>query len=107
MLYFLLLFGAVVFNTGSGVLYKTSSLSSNRNMAVALLSLGLLLGAVNAVLYTKSLKGLRLNVAYPIFSTASIVLLSVLSVPFFGENMTNRNALGILVVCVGIFLLVG
>lgn len=69
-----------------------------------LLVAGLLLGAVNAALYTKSLKGISLNTAYPVFSAGSLVLVVIVSIFLFGETVSIYKMLGILVLVGGVVL---
>jgi multidrug transporter EmrE-like cation transporter len=102
-LFFLIL--AALLNAGSNVFYKYSSLSSQQKMlSLALLGVGLLLGAVNVVLFTKSLKGISMNVAYPIYSAGTIVLVTIASILIFGENVTVLRVVGISVISLGVIL---
>lgn len=94
---------AILLNSASYVFYKYSCLSSaKRLVSVLLLLAGLVLGAANATLYTKSLKGLGLNTAYPIFSALSLVLVTVLSLAVFGEAISARKLLGLAILVVGV-----
>jgi len=102
-LFFLIL--AALLNAGSNVFYKYSSLSGQQKMlSLALLGVGLLLGAVNVVLFTKSLKGISMNVAYPIYSAGTIVLVTIASILIFRENVTVLRIVGISVISLGVIL---
>jgi multidrug transporter EmrE-like cation transporter len=96
---------AVVLNAGSSLFYKYSSLSgANKTLSALLLAAGLSLGAINAVLYTKSLGGINLNTAYPVFSACSLILVSVLALLVFGEEFSLRKVAGIAVLAAGVAL---
>jgi Membrane transporters of cations and cationic drugs len=106
MLYAVLLSSAVVLNAGSSFFYKYSSLNDqNRPLSIALLSIGLGLGAVNAVLYTKSLKGIELNLAYPIFSAGTLVLVTALSLFVFREGISATRLAGIGILIAGVVVI--
>lgn len=105
MQYVLCLIGAIVFNMGSGILYKASSNQSDKKTSIFLISLGLILGIFNVLLYTFSLKKIRLNVAYPIFSGGSIILITLFSIIFFNEAISMKVVIGVLTVCIGIFVI--
>jgi spermidine export protein MdtJ len=99
----LFLVSAIFINVASSVFYKYSSLNSqNRSLSLALLMTGLGLGAINAVLYTKSLKGISLNTAYPAFSAGSMVLVTVLSLFVFHEGFSAQKAIGIAMLIAGV-----
>jgi len=101
---FFLIF-AVLLNAGSNVFYKYSSLNSHQKLlSLVLITLGLLLGGVNAVFYTRSLKGISLNIAYPIFSAGSIILVTLVSILIFRESVTALKIVGISIICLGVVL---
>ncbi len=103
MRYIVLLFIAVLLNAGSSLFYKYSSLNTeNRILSIVLLLSGLGLGAINAVLYTKSLKGIRLNTAYPVFSAGSLILVALASLVVFKEAFSVQKILGIALLVVGV-----
>jgi multidrug transporter EmrE-like cation transporter len=74
-------------------------------LSLVLITLGLLLGGVNAVFYTRSLKGISLNIAYPIFSAGSIILVTLISILVFRESITVLKMVGISVITVGVILI--
>jgi multidrug transporter EmrE-like cation transporter len=105
MNYVFFLIFAVLLNAGSNVFYKYSSLNSQEKMlSLVLIGLGLLLGAVNAVFYTRSLKGISLNIAYPIFSAGSIILVTLISIFVFKESITVLKIVGISVITLGVIV---
>jgi small multidrug resistance pump len=103
--YLFFLIFAVLLNAGSNVFYKYSSLNSQqRLLSLVLITLGLLLGLVNAVFYTRSLKGISLNIAYPIFSAGSIILVTLISIFIFKEGITPLKIVGISIISLGVIL---
>jgi multidrug transporter EmrE-like cation transporter len=105
MQYVIFLTFAVVLNAGSSVFYKYSSLNSEKKvLSIILLSLGLLIGAINAILFAESLKGIKLNTAYPIFSAGSLILITIVSIFIFREAITFQKILGIFILTVGVIL---
>jgi multidrug transporter EmrE-like cation transporter len=105
MPYVLFLGIAVLLNAGSSFFYKYSSLNSEkRTISIILLLVGLGLGAINAVFYTKSLKGIKLNTAYPIFSAGSLVLVSIISLVFFREMLSVQKIIGICLLIAGVVI---
>ena len=69
---------AVVFNVIVSLLFKQSS-RADKNSALMMVVGAWLLGAVNALCYSKSLSRIDLSVAYPTFAAGSIVLICVAS----------------------------
>jgi small multidrug resistance pump len=105
MQYIILLTFAVILNAGSSVFYKYSSQNSEKQLlSIILLSIGLLIGAINATLYTKSLKGINLNTAYPIFSAGSLILVTIVSFFIFKESISVQKILGVFVLIAGVVL---
>ena len=94
---------AILLNAGSSVFYKLSS-QSNGRIAFLLFLAGISLGGVNAFFYTKSLNRIQLEVAYPVFSAGSIILVTLASILLFSEAFSMRQAFGIVAVLVGIVL---
>jgi undecaprenyl phosphate-alpha-L-ara4N flippase subunit ArnE len=95
---------AILLNAGSSVFYKLSS-QSNGRIAFLLFLAGITLGGVNAFFYTRSLNRIQLEVAYPIFSAGSIILVTLASIFFFSEAFSLRQAFGIVAIMLGIVLL--
>jgi len=94
---------AVILNAGSSFFYKYSSLNTEkRTLSIILLLLGLGLGAINAILYTKSLMGIKLNTAYPVFAAGSLVLVSMISLVVFHETFSIQKIVGICLLIGGV-----
>lgn len=102
---YILLFFAVLFNVSAYVIFKTISGKPNNFQWFVIFSIGLLMGAINTFLFTKSLKEINLGIAYPIFSAASISLIIVVSVFLFNEKFNLVNFFGALLIILGIVLL--
>jgi small multidrug resistance pump len=104
MKYLLLIF-AVLFNVSAYIIFKTISGKPNNFQWFLIFSVGLLLGAINTFLFTKSLKEINLGLAYPIFSAASITLIIGVSIFIFNEKFNLINFFGALLIILGIILL--
>ncbi len=104
MKYIFLIF-AVLFNVSAYIIFKSLSGKANDLQWFVIFSVGLLFGAINTFLFTKSLKEINLGIAYPVFSAASISLIILISVFVFNEKVTFINIVGFLVILIGIILL--
>jgi multidrug transporter EmrE-like cation transporter len=105
MKYVVFLILAVLINTGANVFFKYSSLNSEqRALSLILLAVGLLLGAGNVILFTKSLKGIGLNIAYPVYSAGTILLVTLAAFLVFREHLTALRVAGIAVIMAGMVL---
>ena len=104
MKYLFLIF-AVLFNVSAYIIFKTISGKPNNFNWFAIFSIGLILGAINTFLFTKSLKEINLSIAYPVFSAASISLIILTSVFLFNEKLNVINIIGAFVIIIGIILL--
>ena len=101
-LYLLLSIG---FNVSSYTLYKGLSNRQSSVLWYLLLLMGLTLGGINVFFFTKALKGIQLNVAYPVFSGACILSIALISSFIFDEKISLTNIAGAIVVVIGITLL--
>ena len=95
--------GAVLFNVGSYVIYRSIAGLAARYWW-PLFATGLALGAVNALLFVRAITVVPLSVAYPAFSAASFALIAVIAAAAFGEKLLPLNIVGLVVVMVGIAL---
>ena len=96
--------GSVLFNVASYVIYK-SIVGLPPHVWWPLFFVGLILGATNTFLFTRSIKLIELSVAYPVFSGACFALISLVSMMAFDEPFRRVNILGLLLVLVGIVLI--
>ena len=103
--YVIFLLTAILLNTGSNILYKFSSLSANRATSAILMASGLLLGVANVLLYTLSIRGNKLSVAYPIFSAGSLIAVFLSSFTLFKETVAAKDMLGVVAIAVGIAMI--
>ncbi len=96
---------AVLFNVSGYIIFKSISAKPTNIKWFMIFAVGLLLGAINTYLFTKSLKEINLSIAYPVFSAASITLITLISVYIFNEKMSGINILGAFIIIAGIVLL--
>jgi undecaprenyl phosphate-alpha-L-ara4N flippase subunit ArnE len=66
---------------------------------------GLTFYGINVILFAKSLDVLKVSVAYPVLAAGGFTLLIITSQFFFGEELTVKQYVGVVVVLVGVFLL--
>jgi multidrug transporter EmrE-like cation transporter len=99
------LFLSVAFNVASYLLYKGISAKQADVTWYLIFLLGLLLGGINVLFFTKALQNIKLSIAYPIFSGGCILFMIILSHYFFGEKISAMNMVGAAVVVIGIALM--
>jgi multidrug transporter EmrE-like cation transporter len=66
---------------------------------------GLSLFALNVVFYVLALTRLNLSVAYPIMMAGGVVIIAAVSVLLLHEALTTRQAVGLVLLIVGIVLM--
>ena len=66
---------------------------------------GLLFFCVAFLIYAFILQRLPLNVSYPILTSGSITLVSILSVFFFDEAVTVEKIVGVMLIIIGVTLI--
>jgi multidrug transporter EmrE-like cation transporter len=105
--YTLFLILAIVINGGSHFFYKYSSMGGVQKYTVVwLIGAGMLAGAVSIVLYARSLVGIAMNVAYPVFNAISIVMVVLMSILYFSETITVVRVVGLGLISLGVVLVV-
>ncbi len=93
---------AVICNTSASLFFKVSA-TTKSEMSYVFLLLGLIVGGFNAWFYMLTLKqGMQLNIAYPLFSAFSIILISLASSMFFKEKITLNWLAGTFILLIGI-----
>jgi multidrug resistance protein EbrB len=95
---------SVIANSFSSVCIKISG-GGNGWRGLALLGLGLGLGTLNVICYAQALKRIRLNVAYPLLSGGSLVLIALLSFWLFRERLSPRAIAGLALTLTGMVVL--
>ncbi|TDX01468.1 DMT family transporter [Dinghuibacter silviterrae] len=65
---------------------------------------GLILAGITTFLFTRSLKELKLSVAYPIFCGVSIILVLLTSWMAFHEKISLLNFMGAIVIIAGVYM---
>lgn len=102
----LLLAAGVVLNTVSNVLFKVGGGIEHLTLRKGLLiGGGFFVGFIGTLGYVTSLEKLDLATAFPIFSAATIVLVSIMSFFLFHESISMQKAVGLVVLCVGLVLI--
>ena len=99
---FLFLFLAILFITGSRTLYKFSA--DSENFKIILFILGISLGFVHALFYTKAVTTLELSTANVVFVAGSLILVELVAIILFHENLNTQKAVGLILVLVGLVL---
>jgi|GEM_PF-6624877 multidrug transporter EmrE-like cation transporter len=95
---------SIALNVAGNGLYKLASRYEGAK-AAAITFGGMVLGALTVILFSRSLVKLPLNVAFPIFSAVSIAAVAFVAGVFFHESLSRNQALGTLVILVGIGLM--
>jgi len=98
------LFLSIAFNVVSYIVYKSISNKETNMMWFIVFTIGLILGGINILFFTKALKNINLSIAYPVFSGTSIFLMVTLSHFVFGERISATNVVGAVVIIAGIAL---
>jgi multidrug transporter EmrE-like cation transporter len=104
----------LVFNAAANVLIKAGvrqigTAPGANFVSQALVQPCLYFGVVSFALalgaYTFALSGFDLSIAYPIMTSAGLVIVAVASVIFFGEVFTPVKIIGTLLIMAGVYLL--
>lgn len=99
------LFLSIAFNVCSYILYKSIAHKEVNILWLVIFALGLILGGINILFFTKALKNINLSIAYPVFSGTSIFFMVTLSHCIFRESISTVNMLGAVVIIAGIALI--
>jgi small multidrug resistance pump len=102
--YFFLLLG-MFFNSLTSITFKFASLKKYENSKELIFIIGLIFGFFCSYFYAKSLKGVNLNIAFPIFSAVSIIIVTIFSYVLFKENLTLIKTVGLVLIIFGICLI--
>jgi len=62
------LFLSIAFNVLSYIVYKSISNKETNIVWLIIFALGLILGGINVLFFTRALRNINLSIAYPIFS---------------------------------------
>ena len=102
----LFLLTAIAFNVLTSTFFKWSALKEvEGGQSTILFAVGLVFGFANAYCYTQSLKTITLNVAYPIFSVGSVIVLNLIAYFFFREQFSVTKFFGIVFLIGGLYLI--
>ncbi len=99
------LFLSIAFNVLSYIIYKSISNKETNFFWLIIFTLGLILGGINVLFFTRALRNINLSIAYPIFSGTSIFLMVTLSYFIFGEKISTMNIAGAGIIILGIALI--
>ena len=102
---YVLLALAVALNVGAYAIFRAIAHRPHDVLWALYFGFGLALGAANLFCFTATLKHLRLAIAYPIFSGATIGLMVITAALFFGERVSATVVAGCALVVLGIGLL--
>ena len=95
--------GAALLNVASYSIYK-SIVGATPGTWWPMFLFGLMLGALNTFLFTRSLTSIPLSIAFPVFSGTSFALITLISVFAFGEPLRTTTVVGLCLVVGGSFL---
>lgn len=94
---------AVFFNVAAYLVYRSIADAGPR-IWWPIFAVGLMFGAVNTVLFARSIKAIPLAVAYPVFTGVSFALITLAAAFAFGERLSPVHLIGIGLVVTGIIL---
>ena len=101
---FLLL--SILFNSVANGLFKVAAeIQDFSPRKVAFLALGLLIGLANTLCYLKALEKIDLGTAFPLFAAASIIVISLISLFYFHEQLSVQKWIGMAVICAGLAIM--
>ena len=94
---------AVFFNVAAYLVYRSIADAGPR-IWWPVFAVGLMLGAANTFLFARSIRAIPLSIAYPVFTGASFVLITLAAALAFHERVAPIHLLGIGLVMTGIVL---
>ena len=100
---YLQLGSAVVFNVAAYLVYRSIAEAVPR-IWWPVFAVGLMLGAANTFLFARSIKAIPLSIAYPVFTGASLAIITLATALAFHERLLPVHLLGIGLVVTGIVL---
>jgi multidrug transporter EmrE-like cation transporter len=100
---YLQLGSAVLFNVASYLVYKSIADAVPR-IWWPIFAIGMMFGAANTFLFARSIKAIPLSVAYPVFTGASFVFITLAAALAFHERLLPVHLLGVGLVMLGIVL---
>lgn len=100
----------VAFNAAANILMKSAALAAGDGGPARLLleprfALGVAAFVVALAAYTSALASIDLGIAYPIMTSAALVVVAIASVAIFGEPMGAPRLIGTGLVLAGVVLL--
>ena len=110
----LILFLGILSNASASVLIKVAMTNTSEPIQLSKplsiignipLVSGISLYGLAFILYAVALTHLPLNIAHPILTSGSIMLVAFCSVVFFGETLSTINTVGIVLIILGVVAL--
>jgi multidrug transporter EmrE-like cation transporter len=97
---------SILFNSVANALFKLAGeIQDFSTRKVTFLGLGLLVGLANTLCYLKALEKIDLGIAFPLFAAASILVISLISLFYFHEQLSVQKWIGMAVICVGLAIM--
>jgi small multidrug resistance pump len=94
---------AVFFNVAAYLVYRSIADAVPR-IWWPVFAVGLMLGAANTFLFARSIKAIPLSVAYPVFTGASLAIITLAAALAFHERLVPIHLIGVCLVVTGIVL---
>jgi multidrug transporter EmrE-like cation transporter len=102
---YIILYSSVIFNVLTNVGFKFSSLNeANPAKKWGFFAGGLVFGLINSYLFTEALQKVSLQTASAIFFSLTIVGLSLFSHFYFGEPVSTKGFMGVVLIIAGVVL---
>jgi multidrug transporter EmrE-like cation transporter len=96
---------SIVFNSVANGFFKAAAdIQGFPLRKGSLLAIGLLVGLANTVCYIKALEKMQVGIAFPVFSSASIVLIALISLLYFHEAISIQKWIGMAVIVLGLLM---
>lgn len=97
---------SILFNGVANGMFKVAAeIQDYSARKVTFLGLGLLIGLANTLCYLKALEKIDLGMAFPLFAGGSILVISLISLLYFHEQLSVQKWIGMAVICVGLAIM--
>ena len=102
---FLLAVGVVLNTIANGFFKSGATIQGLTFGKGVMIGSGLLIGFLGTLSYIKALEKIDLATAFPVFSAATIVLVSLVSYLIFHEAISMQKWAGLVLLCLGLVLI--
>jgi multidrug transporter EmrE-like cation transporter len=97
---------SILFNGVANGMFKVAAeIQDYSARKVTFLGVGLLIGLANTLCYLKALEKIDLGMAFPLFAGGSILVISLISLLYFHEQLSVQKWIGMAVICVGLAIM--